>query len=341
MTVTRGKELPTVAVDADRVGFKSHLRPETVPGQAVYLVSQRGLTTLRGEHAEVLAPLLDGTRSTAGVLREASRVLSADEALGSLRALESAGLLRVRPAGSGPVAGPSTSTSTATEAFWDLLGLDGGRVPDALARARVRVVSLTDTEPAEFAQALRGAGLSPVTDASAPAELSVVLCDDFLSPGLAEVDGAHRRAGTAWLPVRLGWSDPWIGPVFRPGDGPCWHCLASRLRGHRLSEGLLQHSLGRPDLVPLPPATLPVVRALALHLAALEAAKWLGGLRGPEQSTVRTLDTVRLTTTAHPVARIPQCRSCGDPDLVARRVRAPFTPVSRPKVTGAATGTGR
>lgn len=77
-----------------------------------------------------------------------------------------------------------------------------------------------------------------------------------------------------------------------------------------------------------------MVRALALHLAALEAAKWLGGLRGPEQSTVRTLDTVRLTTTAHPVARIPQCRSCGDPDLVARRVRAPFTPVSRPKVTG-------
>ncbi|MET9722767.1 TOMM precursor leader peptide-binding protein [Streptomyces zaomyceticus] len=338
MTVTRGKELPTVAVEADRVGFKSHLRPETVPGQAVYLVSQRGLTTLRGEHAEVLAPLLDGTRSTAGVLREASRVLSADEVLDSLRALESAGLLRVRPAGPGPVAGASTSTSTATEAFWDLLGLDGGRVPDALARARVRVVSLTDTEPAEFAQALRGAGLSPVTDASAPAELSVVLCDDFLAPGLAEVDGAHRRAGTAWLPVRIGWSDPWIGPVFQPGDGPCWHCLASRLRGHRLSEGLLQHSLGRPDPVPLPPATLPVVRALALHLAALEAAKWLGGLRSPEQSTVRTLDTVRLTTTAHPVARIPQCRSCGDPDLVARQVRAPFTAVSRPKVTGAGNG---
>ncbi len=37
-----GNELPVVAADADRVGFKSHLRPETVPGQAVYLVSQRG-----------------------------------------------------------------------------------------------------------------------------------------------------------------------------------------------------------------------------------------------------------------------------------------------------------
>ncbi|MEU2235240.1 TOMM precursor leader peptide-binding protein [Streptomyces vietnamensis] len=390
MTVTRGNELPPVAADADRVGFKSHLRPETVPGQAVYLVSQRGLTALRGQHAEVLAPLLDGTRSTAAVLREASPVLSADEVLGSLHTLESAGLLRVRPAMAGPTAGASDRRPTgceppggrgsaggppdsavgpspgapvasplggstgspsrdaepfghagahaAAEAFWDLLGLDGGRVPDALAEARVRVVSLTDTDPDEFTQALRGAGLDPVTDASSPAAMSVVLCDDFLAPGLAEVDEAHRRAGTAWLPVRLGWSDPWIGPVFQPGDGPCWHCLASRLRGHRLSEGLLQHSLGRPDPVPLPPATLPVVRALALHLGALEAAKWLGGLRSPEQSSVRVLDTERLTTTAHPVTRIPQCRSCGDPGLVARRVRAPFTPVSRPKVSGAGNG---
>ncbi|MFD5715505.1 TOMM precursor leader peptide-binding protein [Streptomyces pharetrae] len=327
--------------DANRVGFKSHLRPEPAPGQVVYLVSQRGVTALRGEHAEVLVPLLDGSRSMATVLREASAVLPRDEALGSLRALESAGLLRVRPAGAagGPAAdGGKGLADPAAEAFWDLLGLDGGQVPDALARARVRVVTLTDTGPEEISAALRGAGLNPVTDPASPAELSVVLCDDYLSPRLMGVDAAHRRAGTAWLPVRLGWSDPWVGPVFRPDGGPCWHCLASRLRAHRHSEELLQHTLGRPHPVPLPPATLPVVRALALHLAALEAAKWVGGLRSPEQSTVRALDTVGLTTTAHPVTRIPQCPSCGEPDATRRRVQAPFTPVSRPKAT--ATGNG-
>ncbi|MER7765571.1 TOMM precursor leader peptide-binding protein [Kitasatospora sp. NPDC096140] len=361
--------------DTDRVGFKSHLRPETVPGQAVYLVSQRGLTTLRGDHAEVLAPLLDGSRSTAAVLREAAPALAAEETLGSLRALASAGLLRVRPAwadeagddgADGNRAEHRTGTDTegpaehrarsspppvadaanagpagpAAEAFWDLLGLDGGRVPASLARARVRVLALTgtDTDPAEARAALSGAGLNPAADGDAPADLSVVLCDDYLSPRLADVDAAHRRDGTAWLPVRLGWSNPWFGPVFRPGEGPCWHCLASRLRGHRHSEELLRYSLGRPDPVPLPPASLPVVRMLALHLAALEAAKWLGGLRGPEHSSVRTLDTATLATTAHPVSRIPQCPSCGDRGLVARRVRAPFRPVSRPKAAGTGNG---
>ncbi|CAM5485112.1 hypothetical protein GCM10010261_49890 [Streptomyces pilosus] len=331
----------TVTDDANRVGFKSHLRPEPAPDQGVYLVSQSGVTALRGEHAEVLVPLLDGSRSTAAVLREASSALSADEALGSLRAMESAGLLRVRPAdpADGPATGgPHAPADPAAEAFWDLAGLDGGRVPATLARARVRVVPLTGTGPEEMGEALRGAGLNPVTGPDAPAELSVVLCDDFLSPRLADVDAAHRRAGTAWLAVRLGWSDPWVGPVFRPDDGPCWHCLASRLRAHRHSEEVLRHTLGRPRPVPLPSATLPVVRALALHLAALEAAKWLGGLRGPEQSALRVLDTARLTTTAHPVSRIPQCPSCGDPDATRRRVRAPFTPVSRPKTGGTGNG---
>ncbi|SOB81268.1 TOMM precursor leader peptide-binding protein [Streptomyces sp. 1331.2] len=350
MTITRGNEPTTTTDDTGRVGFKSHLRPETVPGQAVYLVSQRGLTTLRGVPAEVLAPLLDGTRTTDAVLREAAPALAAEDALCSLRALDSAGLLRVRPACRSARRTPQrpedrtrhrTGKDTegpAAEAFWDLLGLDGGQVPAALARARVRVLALNDTDPDEARTALAGAGLHPVTDPGAPADLSVVLCDDYLSPRLADVDAAHRREGTPWLPVRLGWSNPWFGPVFRPDDGPCWHCLASRLRGHRTSEEVLRHALGRPDPVPLPPATLPVVRRLALNLAALEAAKWLGGLRGPEQSTVRTLDTVTMATGAHPVPRIPQCPSCGDGGLVARRVRAPFRPVSRPKAAGTGNG---
>ncbi|WP_181768941.1 hypothetical protein, partial [Streptomyces albidus (ex Kaewkla and Franco 2022)] len=38
------------------VGFKRHLRPTVVPGEAAYLVSPRGVTALRGEHAEVLVP---------------------------------------------------------------------------------------------------------------------------------------------------------------------------------------------------------------------------------------------------------------------------------------------
>ncbi|GAA3299076.1 hypothetical protein GCM10020295_36320 [Streptomyces cinereospinus] len=54
-------------------------------------------------------------------------------------------------------------------------------------------------------------------------------------------------------------------------------------------------------------------------------------MRDPEQGHIRTMDTVRLRTASHPVSRRPQCPECGDPDLVTRRVRAPFRPVSRLK----------
>uniref|UniRef100_UPI00158626D4 hypothetical protein n=1 Tax=Streptomyces sp. TRM64462 TaxID=2741726 RepID=UPI00158626D4 len=54
------------------IGFKSHLRPTVVPGEAAYLVSQRGVTALLGPHAEVLVPLLDGSRSADAVVREAA-----------------------------------------------------------------------------------------------------------------------------------------------------------------------------------------------------------------------------------------------------------------------------
>lgn len=56
------------ADDRTRLGFRRHLRATVVPGEAVYLVSHRGVTALHGDPAEVLAPLLDGSRSPAEVL---------------------------------------------------------------------------------------------------------------------------------------------------------------------------------------------------------------------------------------------------------------------------------
>lgn len=150
-------------------------------------------------------------------------------------------------------------------------------------------------------------------------------------PGLREVDAGHRATGTPWLLVGVGSTAPWIGPVFRPGEGPCWHCLATRLRGHRSSERPLQRALGLEGPPQRPHATLAAGRAIAVQLAVLEAAKWLAGIRTASHGSVNTLDTLGLHTTAHPVARLPQCAACGDPGLVARRVGAPFVPVSRPK----------
>ena len=65
--------------DSVLVGFKRHLRVEAVPAEAVYLISERGVTVLSGPSVERLAPLLDGTRSLTQLTREVSAELAAAE----------------------------------------------------------------------------------------------------------------------------------------------------------------------------------------------------------------------------------------------------------------------
>ncbi|MGW0846848.1 TOMM precursor leader peptide-binding protein [Streptomyces sp. NPDC002787] len=327
------------------IGLKTHLGPTVVPGEAVYLVSQRGVTALLGPHAEVLVPLLDGSRSADAVVREATPALGGPGAAReALAAMEAAGLLRTRTApaaavleGGGPTPSADapaadTRSAAATEAYWDLVGLDGARAVHDVAAARVRIVALSAAPAAE--DALRAACAESGIAVAGPgdgADFAVVLCDDYLMPTLGDIDSLHRNTGMPWLPVRTAGPDPWVGPVFRPGDGPCWSCLATRLSGHRTSEQPLRRHLGLTGPLARPPATLNACTALATQLAVLETVKWLVGVRDPGQSAVHALDTLHLRMRAHPVARRPQCPVCGDPDLVARQVDAPFVPAARPK----------
>ncbi|MFF0478795.1 TOMM precursor leader peptide-binding protein [Streptomyces sp. NPDC004284] len=304
------------------VGFRRHLRPATVPGEATYLVSRQGVTTLHGVLADVLVPLLDGSRSFAEILRAAAPALSAEEAEDGLRLLSEAGLLRFRnpalSAGADPVA----------EAYWDLAGLDGARAAAGLTGSRLRILPLGGVDPGPVLAASVESGLS-VTESDT--DLTLVLCDDYLSPELERVDAEHRAAGRPWLLTRLCGYEPWIGPFFRPDEGPCWSCLAYRLEQHRGYEGPLQQALGLDRPLVRPIASLSAGRVMAAQSAVLEAAKWLAGLRYADQGSLRTVDTLNLRTRVHAVSRIPQCHSCGQPGLVRRRVLAPFVPVSRIK----------
>ncbi|WP_338696886.1 TOMM precursor leader peptide-binding protein [Streptomyces sp. Q6] len=336
MTVFGGEQAG-FAADAEgaAVGFKLHLHPLVVPGEAAYLVSRQGVTALRGGHAETLVPLLDGTRDVAGILREAGRTLDSASVMSSLDDLMAAGLLRLHPRVVSPVdAGDPTRTA---EAYWDLAGLDGAATAARLAGGALWVESAggLDADAVRRACAANGIGLASDPDA---ADLTLVLCDDYLAPRLGEIDRAHRAAGRPWLPVRGCGAQPWIGPFFRPDEGPCWHCLSARLAGHRQSERPLRRALGIEGPLPRPAASLAAGRSLVVDLAALETAKWLAGIRDASQGELHTWDTLRMRATAHRVDRLPQCRTCGDPGLVARQVRRPFVPVSRPKASGSGGG---
>lgn len=312
--------------NAPGLAFKPHLEVEVVPAEGVFLVSEHGVTAVRGTGLVTLAPLLDGTRTLDALIAETAPTLPAAQTRHLIGGLLDAGLLTHRRA--------ADDTRDADRAYWELAGLDGDLAADRVRTGPVRVVGVGATGTATataLTEALTAAGLHVPETFDRPPALTVAGCDDYLDPALADLDAAHRATGVPWLLVRCGGEQPWIGPLFRPGDADaaCWHCLAEALRRNRPVHRYLEQALGRP--VGPPASAHPAGRLLALHLAGLEAAKWLAGRPRPGPDTIWTLDTLTLTGRHHPVRRRPQCAGCGDPEIVAHRVRAPVRPGTRIK----------
>ncbi|NEA65630.1 TOMM precursor leader peptide-binding protein [Streptomyces sp. SID12488] len=348
MTALFGERPAQVPRTRDRrlVGFRSHLRAEVVTDDAAYLLSDRGVTALQGDRIEALVPLLDGTRDLSAVLRDAAPEIPPEQVGRLIGRLARAGLVGY----SAPVPitdGPAPARACA---YWELAGLDGTAALRQVAAAPLDVLTVGGASADGVLEACRAAGLTVAGHGGAhgahcvvgedPAvgtdvvRLSLVVCDDYLNPELSEIDAEHRATGRSWLLARPGGSTAWVGPVFQPGSGPCWSCLAHRLRGHRQSEAPVRRALGLTGPVPRPTAQVPPSAAAAAQLTALEAVKWLAGYRHPGQSAVLTLDTLSLTTRHHELVRRPQCPDCGDPGLVARQVRQPVTISTRPKARG-------
>ncbi|MFG2428204.1 TOMM precursor leader peptide-binding protein [Streptomyces sp. NPDC048590] len=317
MTVTggTGTELP--------VGFKRHLRVEAIEGDAVYLLSEQGTTALQGREVQELAALLDGTRTLSDVLRDAAATLPPATAADIIAQLARADLIGYH----------DPATDAGTEAYWEYAGVHGPSACASFRTTPVELVVLGRADPGAARAECLAAGLRLTGPGDEePAALSLVLCDDYLDPRLAEVDARHRESGRAWLPAKPGGAETWVGPVFGSEQGACWECLAHRLRGHRASRAPVLHALGLAGTVQVPEVSFATVRALGLQTAVLEATKWVAGVRYEGQQAICTLDTRTLHTSRHPVARRPQCRVCGDPGLVPERVRRPFVPRSSPKL---------
>lgn len=297
------------------VGFKSHVRAKAIPAEAVYLLSQRGLTALSGSAIELLAPLLDGTRTRAQLTSEVSVHLSASEVEQVLDRLSEAGLIDfVQPCA-------AARGDARSRAYWDLAGIAPDAAASALARACVEITAVGGADREAIAAACRGCGLTVIEPGSGAA-LSIVVCGDYLDPNLAAVNADHLASRRPWLLAKPDGPDLWMGPIFRPGSGPCWGCLTKRLVSNRRAEFLMRELLGTDRLAA---ASLPASVAVGAQIIALEAVKWLAGLRYEGQQDIHILDTVTLRDQHHRVARRPQCRSCGDPGLMATRTRRPIT----------------
>ncbi|HEX4705123.1 MAG TPA: TOMM precursor leader peptide-binding protein, partial [Pseudonocardiaceae bacterium] len=299
------------------VGFRRHLRVETADG-ATYLLAEHQVTVLHGSHIAALAPLLDGTRTIPELVRDPPAGMTPQQVGATVRELAGAGLVGLHAPAAGDVDTPAL-------VYWATAGLDVPGIGKSGVDGRVQLITLGDTDISATELALRDAALS-IVPTGVDADLSVVLCTDYLDPRLADIDRQHRSAGRPWLLAKPVGTQPWLGPVFQPDLG-CWHCLADRLRRHRPVDTILARS-GVPTTRPV--AAIAPLTVAAGGLIALEATKWLAGYRYPGQQTVCTVDSLTLHTRHHELRVRPQCAHCGDPSMMRAIAWRPIELTPRP-----------
>jgi ribosomal protein S12 methylthiotransferase accessory factor len=274
--------------------LKGHLKVVVVDDDKVFLMTDESHFLLEGRTAAALIPLLDGTRTLADLLGELGEH-PPGAVLGTIRRLQGLGLLVEGSAGPDP----------AGTGFWDTLDVRAESAQDS----RIALINLSAVDMAPARTALLEAGLVLDDDAA----LAAVLVDDYLDPRLEELNRRRVASGASWVLAKLTGSTLWLGPHFRPGQGPCWECMAERVRGNRQVENYLSKRNGRTRV--LREGTIGLGQAIQAGgaLLAIELGAILAGSQRLDDLVTFELST--LTADHHTVVRQPVCAVCGDPAM--------------------------
>ena len=283
----------------DRPVLTPHLEHRSLGDGQVLLVSETFNTLLRGTiYADVL-PLLDGRRSHRDIVAALSPAHAERDVRTAIAALASRGY----------VVSGDHGMERGRAAFWSALGASPRWAEERLGESRVALVG----DEGHLARRLGAMGV--VLDSGDP-NLTIVVCADYLEEAHHAVNRRHVASGAPWMLVSPGGMRPLFGPVFRPAEqGPCWACLAYRLRGHQDVHDFLRNVAGE-DAARLARASEPALLDAVYGLTATEVARWLVlEDMAPIHERAISLDAGRLTIEQHRTLRRPQCFACGDEAL--------------------------
>ena len=282
-----------------RPALTPHLEFRPIGEGQTLLVSESFNTLLRGRIYGDLLPLLDGQRGR----EEIVEALAGEHAVARLRNALT-GL-----ADRGYVVSAEHSMAQPRAAYWSSLGASPRWAEQRLAASRVAVSGAGGS----LARHLEAMGVA--TGAEKPSLVAVVSAD-YLEEAHEAVNRRHLESGIPWMLVRPRGIQPLFGPVFRPAEaGPCWACLAYRLRSHQEVHNFLRNMAGEEGAF-RPGAADPAVLDAFCGLVAAEIAKWLVlEEAAPVHDHAVSMDMRRLASAHHPVMRRPQCFACGDEAL--------------------------
>ena len=276
-----------------------HLQSHVVGDAQALLVSERFNTLLHGELYCSLLPLLDGRLSRDEIVGRLESSQPANEVLAAIGSLSAKGY----------VVSADHGMERPRAAYWSSLGASPRWAESRLSEARITI----EGDDGRLTRHLNGQGAC--VKPGSPG-LRVVVCDDFLASSLGETNRRQHESGAPWILVRPRGMEALFGPVFRAdGTGPCWNCLAYRLRSHQEVHNFLRNLAGE-EAAFRPFAAQPAVLEALCGLIAAEIVKWLVlAETAPLHENAIAMNVGTFECSQHRVVRRPQCFSCGDEAL--------------------------
>jgi bacteriocin biosynthesis cyclodehydratase domain-containing protein len=197
--------------------------------------------------------------------------------------------------------------------YWASLGLPNEIALENLSNTTVRIESMAAAGQKELEAALRQFGVRLVDH---PANLTVVLADDYLDGRLAEFNQQQLAQKQGWMLVQPTGIFPLVGPIFSRGTSACWTCRADRLKWNRQTKAFLERT--HAHRVAASPVSRNLLAPSAIGLAAAEITKAIASGFGTDlHHHIVSLDLLSSAVVRHPVSARPQCPSCGNKALAA------------------------
>ena len=288
--------------------FAPNFSVYVLPPDVVCLYSEDRKFFLHGELYCALASAIGAGHSFPQIARELTRDFPFDKIQEALKRLVDRRY----------VVSKRKSSASVTAAYWASLGLPPGIAEKNLQKCRVRIQSINAKGAKQLATALNKLGVRVVTRS---ADLTVTLVNDYLEAQLTKLNRQHLTDRTTWLLVQPTGVFPLVGPVFSPGKGACWTCLAERMKRNREVRALLDRKQAR--CIAVSPLRRDTLGQSGIQLAAIEIAKAIAtDFHTPLSDHVISLDLLGATIVKHYLPARPQCPSCGNKKLRDPR-RAP------------------
>jgi bacteriocin biosynthesis cyclodehydratase domain-containing protein len=283
-----------------RPRFKPHLRVEIVPSEGVFLLSEMSQTVLQGRLYELVAPCLDG-RPLEAISAQLRGRISAAEIYYVLGQLEKKGYLAESDSGIAP----------GEAGLYSMQGVDPQTAAKRLAGTplTIRVAGAVDIAP--FRALLQSLHVQFADEG----QWTVVVTDSYLRSDLQAINQEALRTCRPWLLVRIGGSQVWLGPLFRPGHTGCWACLAERFRANSPVGGYLEEKYGNDGGTFVDHCRTAATLQVGWGLAATAVASWIVGVDlSWLDGKVQTLNVLTNQTHSHTLMRQPSCIACGKPE---------------------------